>query len=49
MLVPKDVSVGGAAPEKINVPLPRPRPKDIIADNAPAQAATTTALHKPKP
>ena len=49
MLVPKDVSVGGAAPEKINVPLPRPRPKDIIADNAPAQAATTAALHKPKP
>ena len=49
MLMPKDVSVSGAAPEKINVPLPRPRPKDIIADNAPAQAATTTALHKPKP
>ena len=49
MLMPKDVSVSGAAPEKINVPLPRPRPKDIIADNAPAQAATTAALHKPKP
>ena len=49
MLVPKDVSVSGAAPEKINVPLPRPRPKDIIAENAPTQAATTAALPKPKP
>ena len=49
MLMPKDVSVSGAAPEKINVPLPRPRPKDIIADNAPTQAATTAALPKPKP
>jgi len=46
MLVPKDVSVSGSAPEKINVPLPRPRPKDIIADNRPAR---TAALPKPKP
>ena len=46
MLVPKDVSVQGTAPEKINVPLPRPRPKDIVADNVPAQAA---AQPKPKP
>ena len=33
MLVPKDVSVSGTAPEKIEVPLPRPRPKDIVAAN----------------
>ena len=46
MLVPKDVSVSGSAPEKVNVPLPRPRPKDIIADNRPAR---TAALPKPKP
>src|SRR6202140_1949213 len=33
MLVPKDVSVRGDDASK--VPLPRPRPKDIVADNAP--------------
>ena len=33
MLVPKDVSVSGTAPEKVDVPLPRPRPADIVADN----------------
>jgi membrane-bound lytic murein transglycosylase A len=38
MLVPKGVSVDGSAPEKLDVPLPRPRPKDIMADNAPASA-----------
>jgi membrane-bound lytic murein transglycosylase A len=38
MLVPKGVSVDGSAPEKLDVPLPRPRPKDIVADNAPASA-----------
>ncbi len=46
MLVPKDVSVSGTALEKVDVPLPRPRPKEIIADNRPAQAA---ALRKPRP
>jgi hypothetical protein len=38
MLVPKGVAVDGSAPEKLEVPLPRPRPKDIVADNAPAAA-----------
>jgi len=47
MLVPKDVSVSGDGVPK--VPLPKPRPKDIVADNTPAQAATTAALPKPKP
>jgi membrane-bound lytic murein transglycosylase A len=46
MLVPKDVSVSGDDVPK--VPLPRPRPKDIVADNTPAQATTTAALPKPK-
>ena len=48
MLVPKDVSVSGSAPE--TVPLPRPRPTDIVADNTPtgfapgaAQAAAMNA------
>jgi peptidoglycan lytic transglycosylase A len=43
MLVPKDVSVSGTAPEKIEVPLPRPRPKETIAANMATPAA------KPKP
>lgn len=38
MLVPKDVSVSGTEPEKIEVPLPRPRPKDIVAANTPPAA-----------
>jgi len=37
MLVPKDVSVSGSAPEVTkDIPLPRPRPKDIVAETAPA-------------
>jgi membrane-bound lytic murein transglycosylase A len=40
MLVPKGVTVSGTAPEQIEVPLPLPRPKDIIAANEPASAAT---------
>ena len=47
MLVPQGAAVSGTAPERLkDVPLPRPRPKEIIADNTPAQAA---ALPKPKP
>ena len=38
MLVPKGVSVDGSAPEKLKVPMPLPRPKDIVADNAPGAA-----------
>jgi membrane-bound lytic murein transglycosylase A len=38
MLVPQGVAVDGSAPEKLKVPLPLPRPKDIVADNAPAVA-----------
>ncbi|MGH6663889.1 MAG: murein transglycosylase A [Pseudolabrys sp.] len=33
MLVPRGTSVNGSAPETVNVPLPRPRPKDIVAEN----------------
>ena len=37
MLVPQGVPVNGVAPEPVKgIPLPRPRPKDVIADNAPA-------------
>ena len=46
MLVPKDVAVKGTAPKTLNVPLPRPRPKAIVADILPAQ---TAAQRKPKP
>lgn len=47
MLVPQGAAVSGTAPERLkDVPLPRPRPKEIVADNTPAQAA---ALPKPKP
>jgi membrane-bound lytic murein transglycosylase A len=45
MLVPKDVSVSGDDAPK--VPLPRPRPKDIVADNVITGAVT--ALPKPRP
>jgi membrane-bound lytic murein transglycosylase A len=38
MLVPKGVAVDGSAPEKLKVPLPLPRPKDIVAVNAPVAA-----------
>ncbi len=41
MLVPQDVSVDGTAPAASDVPLPKPRPTDIVAANAPAA--------KPKP
>jgi membrane-bound lytic murein transglycosylase A len=47
MLVPQGAAVSGTAPERLkDVPLPRPRPKEIVADNTRAQAA---ALPKPKP
>jgi membrane-bound lytic murein transglycosylase A len=47
MLVPQGAAVSGTASERLkDVPLPRPRPKEIVADNTPAQAA---ALPKPKP
>ncbi len=37
MLLPQGVPVNGVAPEPVKgIPLPRPRPKDVIADNAPA-------------
>lgn len=39
MLVPKDVTVKGEAETAAGVPLPKPRPKDIFADAAPAPAA----------
>jgi membrane-bound lytic murein transglycosylase A len=43
MLVPKGVVLVGSAPEPVEViPLPRPRPKEIMAANAPA-------LPKPRP
>jgi membrane-bound lytic murein transglycosylase A len=39
MLVPRGTSVNGSAPEPVkDVPLPRPRPKDIVAANTPAAA-----------
>jgi membrane-bound lytic murein transglycosylase A len=47
MLVPKGVAVTGSAPEPVNVPLPRPRPTDVIADNTPA--GTISAPVKPRP
>jgi len=46
MLVPNGVSVSGTAPPKVDVPLPRVRPKDVVADNASVQ---TAARSKPKP
>ena len=46
MLVPKGVVLVGSAPEPVEViPLPRPRPKEIVAANAPARPA----LPKPRP
>ena len=45
MLVPNGVSVSGTAPPKVDVPLPRVRPKDVVADNASVQ---TAARSKPK-
>jgi membrane-bound lytic murein transglycosylase A len=48
MLVPKAVSVSSSAPETTkDIPLPRPRPKDIVADNVPT--GTVTAQPKPRP
>ncbi|MGH6727516.1 MAG: murein transglycosylase A [Pseudolabrys sp.] len=45
MLVPKDVSASGTAPDA--VPLPRPRPIEITADNTPT--ASIPAPTKPQP
>ena len=45
MLVPQGTAVNGSAPEPVkNVPLPRPRPKDIVAENV-----VGTAPPKPRP
>jgi membrane-bound lytic murein transglycosylase A len=42
MLLPQGVSAAGSAPQPVKgIPLPLPRPKDVIADNSPAA--------KPKP
>jgi membrane-bound lytic murein transglycosylase A len=51
MLVPKDVTVTGRAPEAAkDIPLPRPRPPEIVADNAPAGAlGAAAASPKPRP
>lgn len=46
MLVPKGVVLVGSAPEPVEgIPLPRPRPKEIVAANGPA----APALPKPRP
>ncbi len=43
MLVPRGASVSGTVPEPVkDIPLPRPRPKDIVAD-------ATTAPARPRP
>ena len=47
MLVPQGVTVTGSAPETVNIPLPRPRPTDIVADNTPT--GSVTAAPKPRP
>jgi membrane-bound lytic murein transglycosylase A len=47
MLVPKGVRVSGSAPETVDVPLPRPRPTDIVADNTPT--GSVAAAPKPRP
>jgi peptidoglycan lytic transglycosylase A len=47
MLVPRSVTVSGSAPEKVDVPLPRPRPKEIMADNGPV--GSVAAPPKPQP
>jgi membrane-bound lytic murein transglycosylase A len=45
MLVPHGIAVNGSAPEPVkDVPLPRPRPKDIVAENV-----VGTAPPKPRP
>jgi membrane-bound lytic murein transglycosylase A len=50
MLVPQGTSVNGDAPEIAkDIPLPRPRPKDIVADNAATGTAATAALPTPRP
>jgi membrane-bound lytic murein transglycosylase A len=46
MLVPRNVTVtGGAGPSLQDVPLPRPRPKDIVADASPAGGAAPLKPH----
>jgi membrane-bound lytic murein transglycosylase A len=48
MLAPQGVAVNGSAPEGLkDIPLPRPRPKDIMVDNVPT--GTVTAQPKPRP
>jgi membrane-bound lytic murein transglycosylase A len=50
MLVPQGAAVSGTAPEPVkDIPLPRPRPKDIVADNAATGTAATAALPTPRP
>jgi len=44
MLVPKDVKIAGRAAEAAkDIPLPRPRPEDIVADNVPIGTFGTAA------
>jgi membrane-bound lytic murein transglycosylase A len=51
MLVPKDVSVTGNAPEAPKaIPLPRPRPAEIMTDDMPtASIGSAEAQPKPRP
>jgi len=47
MLVPQGVAVDGTKPELVAaIPLPRPRPQDLVADD---ESLTTSALPKRKP
>ena len=51
MLVPRSLSVTGSAPELAkDIPLPRPRPQDIVAEDVPTGAiGTAAASPKPRP
>jgi membrane-bound lytic murein transglycosylase A len=45
MLVPQGATISGTAPEPVkDIPLPRPRPKDIVADNAATDTAAQPTL-----
>jgi hypothetical protein len=49
MLVPRTVT-GAAATGTKDVPLPKPRPKDIVADATPANStANAVPVAKPRP
>jgi membrane-bound lytic murein transglycosylase A len=49
MLVPRNVTVGGAAVAATDVPLPRPRPKMIITTAARTAMGTTGSVRAPLP